>query len=261
MTAEKKDKQYDLEPHEPDPEPASEAPPPPAPEPPASEEPSAVAALDVCPNCASPLGGVDVIVCIRCGFDMKSLKVIKTDTKGTVAAEPDKEEQPALSEPGTGGYWLPWAMTAGGLGLLAIGYLWGAGGLFSGEEDVGFGVRAVGLLKMLVKTAVLALSGFGGLSAVAHMVGARLGDAKLAAVRMLGITAAIGLLAFFNLQSDAVEWTVESVTQALAYLGLSMVLFRLSVRDAATLLGVTIVAVVVLLLVSAAVQWAVVPGG
>jgi hypothetical protein len=235
MTAEKKDKQYGLEPREPDPEPASEAAPK-APKPPKIEEPPAVAALDVCPNCGSPLGGVDIIVCMRCGFDMKALKVIETDTKATVAAKSDEEEQPVLSEPGTGDYWLPWAMTGAGLGLLAIGYLWGAGGLFGGEEAVGFGAKAVGLK-------------------------AQLGDAKLAAVRMLGIMAAIGLLAFFNLQSAAAEWTIESVTQALAYLGLTMVLFRLSARDAATLLGVTIVVVVLLLLVSAAVQWAVVPSG
>ncbi|MHC4101313.1 MAG: hypothetical protein ACYSW1_10610 [Planctomycetota bacterium] len=233
MTAEKKDKQYDLEPHEPDPERAPEAAPK-APKPPDIEEPPAVAALDVCPNCGSPLGGVDIVVCMRCGFDMKSLKVIETETKGT-AKPAAEEEQPVLSEPGTGDYWLPWAMAGAGLGLLAIGYLWGAGGLFAGEEAVGFGARAVGLLKMLVKTA--------------------------AAVRMLGITAAIGLLAFFNLKSAGAEWTVESVTQALAFLGLTMLLFRLSVRDAATLLGVTIIAVVLLLLVSAAVQWAIIPSG
>ncbi|MHC4978658.1 MAG: hypothetical protein ACYTGT_06485 [Planctomycetota bacterium] len=259
MTAEKKDKQYDLEPHEPDPERAPEAAPK-APKPPDIEEPPAVAALDVCPNCGSPLGGVDIVVCMRCGFDMKSLKVIETETKGT-AKPAAEEEQPVLSEPGTGDYWLPWAMAGAGLGLLAIGYLWGAGGLFGGEEAVGFGARAVGLLKMLVKTAVLALAGFGGLHALAHMVSAQLGDAKLAAVRMLGITAAIGLLAFFNLKSAGAEWTVESVTQALAFLGLTMLLFRLSVRDAATLLGVTIIAVVLLLLVSAAVQWAIIPSG
>jgi hypothetical protein len=259
MTDEKKDKQYDLDPQEPDPEPVSETPPK-VPETPAFEEPPAVAALDVCPNCGSPLGGVDIVVCMRCGFDMKALKVIETNTKGT-AKPSEEEEQAVLSEPGTGDYWLPWAMAGAGLGLLAIGYLWGAGGLFAGEEAVGFGTRAVGLLKMLVKTAVLALAGFGGLHALTHMLNARLGDAKLAAVRMLGITAAIGLLAFFSLPSAAAEWTVESVTQAMAYLGLTMLLFRLSIRDAATLLGVTIVAVVLLLLVSAAVQWAVVPSG
>jgi hypothetical protein len=257
MNADKRDKQYGLEPQEPD---AGSAPGK-APAPPPSDEPPAVAALDVCPNCGSPLGGVDIVVCLRCGFDMKSLKVIETDTKGTVKAKPDEEEQQVLSEPGTGDSWLPWAMAAGGLGLLAIGYLWGAAGLLGGEEAAGFGARSVGLLKMLVKTAVLALAGFGGLFVLAHMVKAQLGDAKLAAVRMLGIVAAIGVLEFFNLESAGAEWTVESVTQALAYLGLTMVLFRLSARDAATLLGITVVAVVLLLLVSAAVLWAVVPGG
>jgi hypothetical protein len=256
MADEKKDKQYDLEPQEPDAGPAPQAPPPPA-----SEEPPSIKALDVCPNCGSPLGGVDTVVCLRCGFDFKSLRVIKTETGEPVSPEPDEAEAPVLSRPGTGGFWAPWVMVAGGLLLLAIGYLWGWAGLFPGEEAVGYGARMVGLLKMLLKTAVLALSGLGALCAVAHMVSARLGDVKLAAVRMLGIAAVIGLLSFFNAPNDALEWTIESISQALAFLGLSMVLFRLSARDAATLLGATVVAVVGLLLASALVLWAVMPGG
>jgi hypothetical protein len=116
MTAEKKDKQYDLEPREPDAEPAPEARPRP-PQAPEIEESPAVRALDVCPNCGSPLGGVDVVVCLRCGFDLKSLKVIETETGGTAAPEAEKQEDRVLSEPGTGDYWLPWAMAAIGLGL------------------------------------------------------------------------------------------------------------------------------------------------
>jgi hypothetical protein len=125
---------------------------------------------------------------------------------------------------------------------------------------VGFGGRVIGLLKMLIKTAVLTLSGLGGLVVLAHMAKAQVGGVKLAAVRMVGIMGAIGVLAFFSHTSAFLEWTVELLTQALAFLGLSMVLFRLSVRDAATLLGVTVIAVAGLLLVSALVLWAVVPG-
>jgi hypothetical protein len=222
-------------------------------------EPEAIQALDVCPNCSSPLGGVDVVVCLRCGFDMKALKVIETDTKGTARPAESDEEKGVLSGPGLGDLWLPLAMAGIGLGLLLVGYLFGSSALFGGDEAVGFGDRAMGLLKMLVKTAVLTLAGFGGLYALAQMVNKQVGDAQLALARVLGIMGAAGLLTFFNIENAVVEWTIEAVTQALAFLGLSMVLFRLSIRDAATLLGVTVMAVVILLLVSALVLWAVVP--
>jgi hypothetical protein len=268
MASEKKDKSYPIEPEDDADvvEPPPQTPPAGSPgtEADAAEapEPASIQALDVCPNCGSPLGGVDVVVCLRCGFDMKSLKVIETETGETAGPkpQPEQEESPVLSEPGIGDFWLPLAMAVGGLLVLAAGYLWGSAGLFGGEEAVGLGGRAIGLLKMLLKTAVLTLSGLGGLYALAHMVSSRVGDARLALIRMLGIMVAIGLLAFFNVNSAALEWTIESVTQALAFLGLSMVLFRLGVRDAATLLGVTLIAVVGLLLVSALVLWSVVPG-
>ena len=130
-----------------------------------------------------------------------------------------------------------------------------------GEEAVGFAKRMEGLVGMLVRTSVLTLAGFGGLSVLAHMLNTRLGGAKLAAVRMLGIAAAIGLVAFFNVDSIFFEVTIEAVCQAVAFVGLAMVLFSLTARDAATLMGLTVFAMIGLLLLSAMVLWSAGPQG
>lgn len=208
------------------------------------------------------MAATDTLLCLRCGFDLKTLKVIKTVTGEAAKVEQDEqedEEAPPISAPGRGELWLPGAVAIASLLILSIGYLSAAGGLFAGVEDIGVGMRLMGLLNVLVRTAVLSLAGLGALFVVAHMLHKPLGDAKLAAVRMLGIVAAIGLLTFMNVENAAWEWTFELTSQAVAFIGLGMAMFRLSVRDAATLLGVTVLAVVGLLMVSVLVLWAIVP--
>jgi hypothetical protein len=263
---EKMDKSYGVEPEpkpEPEPEPELEAgagaAPEPAPEPTPEPEPASIRALDVCPNCGSPLGGVDVVVCLRCGYDMKAMKVITTDTKAS-AAEPEAADSDVLVESGMGDYWVPATMMVAGLGLVGAGYLWRSPALFGGEEAVSFGKGAVGLLKMLLQTAVFTAAGVGGLAALAHIVHKKFGDVKLAAARMLGIMSAVGLLAFININHDVAEWTLEFLGQAAAVLGLSMLLFRLNIRDAATLLLATAFAVAGVVLLSSLVLWAIIPG-
>jgi hypothetical protein len=230
-------------------------------EPDPPEESSHIKALDVCPNCASPLGGVDAVVCLRCGFDMKTLKVLQVKTGETATPDTDTDETEKgepLCVQGVGGVGLPAAMAIVSLVLLAIGYLFGARGLFAVpvEETVGFNARVGGLLGMLVRTGGLTLAGMGGLSVLSHMLDRRFGDMQLAAVRLLGIFAALGLLTFFNLESSALEWTMESIFQAVIFVGLASVFFGLSIRDAATLMGVTVFSVIILLLGSALVLWA-----
>lgn len=273
MSEEKPDKSYGLDPAEdkPDggpaaaeperePEPVEEAegdapdaePPP---------DPDAIKALDVCPNCGSPLGGVDAVVCLRCGFDLKTLKVIKVETGETTA--PDDQDEPAaaepLSGPGLGGSALPAGIAAVSLVLLALGYLFAARGLVGGsaEEAVGFGTRLGGMLRMLVRTGGLALAGMGGLSVLSHMLDRPFGDLRLAAIRMLGIFAALGLVTFFNIESVRLEGILEAVFQAILFVGIGLVMFRLTIRDAATLMGVTAFSVIILLLLSWLVLWSV----
>ena len=261
MSEEKTDKSYGLDPTSDGPPEASDesgaaAATEPTPEPPEPPEPSAIKALDVCPNCGSNMGGADAVVCLRCGFDLKSLKVIKVETGETdkpsePESEPEDEVSP-LCEPGAADPGLPMAMAVGGLGLLALGYLMAAAGLVEAVEDetAGLFARLGGLIKMLVRTGALSLAGLGGLSVLAHMLNTRIGNVKVAAVRMLGIFALIGLLTFYNADNQTLEWTIELVCQALAFIGLATVMFRLTVRDAAALMGLTAFAVIGLLLLS-----------
>lgn len=223
---------------------------------------SSVKALDTCPNCGASMAGSDTLLCLRCGFDLKTLKVIKTVTDEAAKVEQDEqedEEAPPISAPGRGELWLPGAVAIASLLILSIGYLRAAVGLFGDGEAIGVGERLAGVLNVLVRTAVLGLAGLGALFVLAHMLHKPLGDAKLAAVRMLSIVAAIGLLTFMNVENAAWEWTFELASQAVAFVGLGMAMFRLRVRDAATLLGVTVLAVGGLLMISALVLWAIVP--
>ncbi len=224
----------------------------------APDEPSHIKGLDICPNCGSPLGGVDAVVCLRCGYDMKTLKVIKVETGKTTTPEED-EPEPAepLCAPGVGGVVVPAAMAGVSLLLLALGYLFGARGLFGGaaDEAIGFGTRIGGLLGMLVRTGGLAVAGLGGLSVLTHMVDRPFGDIRLAAIRMLGIFAALGLLTFFNIESSNMEGALEVIFCAVIFVGLVSVFFRLTMRDAATLMGVTAFSVIILLLLSWLALW------
>ena len=223
---------------------------------------SSVKALDTCPNCGASMAGSDTLLCLRCGFDLKTLKVIKTVTDEAAKVEQDDqedEETPPISAPGRGELWLPGAVAIASLLILSIGCLSAAGGLFADGEAIGIGRRLAGALNVLVWTAVLSLAGLGALFVLAHMLHKPLGDVKLAAVRMLSIVAAIALLRFVNVEIAAWEWTFELASQAVAFVGLAMAMYRLRVRDAATLLGVTVLAVVGLLMVSQLVLWAVVP--
>jgi hypothetical protein len=95
----------------------------------------------------------------------------------------------------------------------------------------------------------------GGLSVLAHMLDRPFGDIRLAAVRMVGIFATIGLVAFFNIESAMLEGILEAIFQAILFVGVGAAFFRLSMKDAATLMGVTAFAVIILLLLSWLVLW------
>ena len=213
---------------------------------------SSVKALDVCPNCGAAMPGADTLVCMRCGFDLKRLKVVETAT-GEIEAEPEEKEPEPLSPSGRGDLWLPGALAAGSLLLLSIGYLFGSEGLL-GPEASG-GDRVSGVIKVLVRTAMVAASGLGGLAVLANVGERPLGDLKQAAVRMLGIVSVVTLATFFHAQAAPVEWTIEIILQAGAFMALAVGLYGLNARNAATLLGLTVVTVAAFLLMSWFVVW------
>lgn len=265
MDPKKKDvKAYDLEGDEPDEQAEAGSAPPPA-ETSATPEArprSGARALDVCPNCASPLASADAVVCMRCGYDLKSLKVIKTATGGTAAPpppEPATETTEPLCGPGAGDMWLPAVMAISSLLVLTFGYLSGWGGLFAGEDAVSFGERVAGLFKMAARTAVWTVAGSGALFVVANILKRPVGDLRLGVTRLLAIVCAVSLISVIDFGPPALELTLQLTLQAGGFVGLAIALSRLQPRDAATLLGITVMHVVVLALVAALIIWAAPP--
>ena len=214
--------------------------------------------------------GADTLVCLRCGFDLKTMRIIKTATGETAApAEHDEELSRPLVEPGMGDLWLPGGL-AGICGLfLLIGYLAGARGLFpqieaaiaAGQQsEIKIGDRFNGILQLIVLLGMWTACGLAGLIFLANMLGKRtvkdLSDFKLAAVRMLGIVTAAHFVAFINFSSAPVEFVVEAILHLAIFAGLSMLLFRLKPRDGLTLTGAALVAFFALWVCAIAIHWA-----
>lgn len=208
---------------------------------------SSVKALDVCPNCGASMRHTDTLVCIRCGFDLKNLRVIETITGEATDAEPDEEppkQRAPISAGGRDELGLPAGLAGLGLLLLGIGYLAGAAGLFPAPEEADGTITAAarlwGLFRFVLLAAMLTACGLGGLYVVARLLETTVGDLKLAAVRMAATVTTARLFTFLSFDAHAtVEWIVEMVGQAVIFLGLSMVLFRLNRRDTLTLGVVT----------------------
>ena len=158
--------------------------------------------------------------------------------------------------PGRGALWLPLTLAGTGALALIVGYLAGTNGLFGGGESAGAVRRVLGLSRALAQVLLLAVAGVGALVAVARLLAAPLGDLRLAAARMLGIVAVVAIARFLNLGSDGLEWTVETVVQAAAFVGLTMLFFQLDVREALTTLGLLVLAIAAVMALASITLWA-----
>lgn len=239
---------------------------------PATASPSSysVTDLDVCPSCGAPMRGPDTLVCTRCGFNLKTMKLVRTMTGVTevsaATAAPgfgsagidDEEQLPVISRPGRGDQWLPLGI-AGLCGLiLLIGYLAGVPGLFPGrsDADITFGLRVENLFRFIVMTGMWAGCGMAGLFVVAHLLGMKVGDWPLAAMRMLAIAAVMQLIRLIGFSMVWLEHAVEIILQLGALAGLSLALFHLKPKEIPTLVGSAVALFLLLWLGSAAVVWA-----
>lgn len=224
--------------------------------------------LDICPNCGASMRGEDALVCLRCGFDLKTMRVMKTETGEAVV--PDAEKPEPLVKPGMGDLWMPGIIAALCGGFIAICYLAGVRGLFPAIDaaileqqrgpEIGIGDRFQGLLRFVVLVSMWTVCGLGALAFLARLLSvplvARLSDLKLAAMRMLAIVAAARMAALINFDSTTFEWIVEAALQLAIFIGLSIVLFRLNPRDGATLGSSALILFMLLWGAANAVVWA-----
>ncbi len=250
-----KDDTYGIEPEDEGPE----SPPPASPSSATPREKS-VHALDICPNCGAPMRGRDSLVCLRCGYDLKTMRVVKTKTgETTVADEPDEPDEPAppLAQPGGPG-WLPTALLAAGLFVMAVATLAGWRGLFpAAEEAIPFGERLQGLVRLPVVLAVWTTCVMTGLTVVAWLNQRALGDLPLALGRAAGISAVAMTVMLLRLPWRFGEVAAECVAATIAILALTFLVFRLTPRDAGKTALFALVAFIVVVVGARLVIWAV----
>jgi hypothetical protein len=235
--------------------------------------------LDVCPNCGAPMPEAKQLVCLRCGFDLKTLKVVKTKTgveevePGATPGEPGSVAD--FSAKGRGGLHLPLALGATAGLVLVIGYLMGVEGLFpevragaqaaagadgaeraaAGAMSISLGERMLGLLRLVLRSVFWTGAGVAASFVTAHVVGKRLGDLKLAAARLLGIVVFAQLASFLSFSARWIEWMIETAIEVGLFVGLAMFMFALVARDAATLAAMTVATVLVVLGSAHLISW------
>ena len=218
-----------------------------------------VHALDVCPSCGASMRGSDELVCMRCGFDLKTMKKLETQSGVIEVDEKGEEavlEQAPLSLPGRGELLLPGAVAGVCVVTLVIAYAGGVPTLFEGSESPNFGARLVEIVRLFVRLLVWGGCGLGALWTTARIINQQpLGEIRLASLRVLAAFAAINIVRFIGLEHDTWERGIELVLQAGAFPFLLVALFGMSLRDAATTAIITIGTLLAMVLAPLIVSW------
>lgn len=210
-----------------------------------------------CPNCNALMPDEDALVCLRCGFDIKSLNVQRTRIEKPAEVDEDEDEadeeelgtETPICQPGRGDLWLPTMVGGLSAALLVAGYLAGAPGLYPELRateppalPAGFMDRLTGIVSFTIIIALLTGCGLAGLWMLKMSLSRPLGDVKLAAARIAAIVVAIRLVTFINLgEHRQTEFMAESVLQAALFIGLSIVVFAIKPRTALMLGGFALI--------------------
>lgn len=221
-----------------------------------------------CPNCGAPMADRHALLCLRCGYDLKRLKVAKTRVGKPVEVDEEQEKAATspVSRPGRGDLWLPLAMAGISVLLLVVGQLAGLTALYpdivaatphGAEVTISFGARITAVMQTLVLIVLWCVCGLAGLFLLAQALQRPVGEMKLAAARMLGIIATIRLATFIELAGPRwVQWLTESLVQGAAFIALSILLYALKPRDGAMMGGFALAALLALWLCARAMVWA-----
>ncbi len=219
--------------------------------------------------------GAEEVVCLRCGFDLSAAQQIKTQT-GVEEVEPDtpeEERKPALTPPGKGGLHLPAIIAGVAILIMTIAFLAGADGLYDTvngkhlrdaapaqpdpevdfrEDHPGFGKAFMALIRFYVLTGAFVGSAIGGLYLLSKMRRRKIGDTNLAAMRALAIVCASELFLLFGLDYGwgLVEWIIQFVLMAAAFIALARLFFKVDNSEAAEFGGVSMLILAMFVLVA-----------
>jgi hypothetical protein len=213
--------------------------------------PRSVREYDICPNCGASMRESSTLVCMECGFDLKTMKVIRTRigaeadreaakaeaarARGAAADEEPEVPRAPLSMPGRGGWQLPAAMGILGGAAVSIGFLLAARGLFPMLEEgaaIGFAVRMKGLATFIVFSAMEFAAGIAAVHIAARLLETTVGDGKLAMIRIAGIVGLTSVVLLLGLDSPRIEVPLELMGKVGLSFGLAMLLFKLEAREA-----------------------------
>ncbi|MCZ6836179.1 MAG: hypothetical protein O7G85_10430 [Planctomycetota bacterium] len=191
--------------------------------------------LDICPNCGKTMEGVSKLLCVHCGYDIKSMHVIKIKrgevTEEELEAESKKDFIEPLCRKGWGNFHTPAIMAGIALGVLFIGYAMRSTWLLDDEAGNRFLAFVVSVLWLVP----LIGCSFGALYTVAHLLERPLGRFKLAWARVAGIVCFAKLATFIS--SPFVEFVIEAIAQAGIAFGLSLLLFKVKPKESVLLVS------------------------
>ncbi len=199
-----------------------------------------------CPKCGAPLRGDDALVCLRCGYDLRTLESLETETTVEETEEGAADApRDTLVRHDTAPEWLSFGVAGVSLLVLLIGILAGVTGLYpaayevhaaaaveGAEFSVEWSARFAALLRLPVLLLLWLGAGAGALRLAAWYWHQPFGQWRDAMGRLLAVLLAARLVALLHLPWRAVEVFVEIAGQAAIAVGLIALLFRLPPKKA-----------------------------
>ncbi len=237
-----------------------------------SDEPPS-RSLDICPNCTADIDETMQMVCMKCGYNLRTMQVEKT-VAGVDERNIDDEldehgrvKKPPLSPPGRGGTALPLVIASGCAIALLAGLLAGHHGLFAAYVNaqdaepasvvVGWAARFTGMLRYLVNTATWAGVVLASLWLFARVMEQPLGIANLVLARAVGIACAMKIASLVPVTTQAIRFPLEIGGHFAILFVLAVALFKMSPKTAGFFTLMTIIVWMITYLASTLIVWSI----
>jgi ribosomal protein L32 len=229
--------------------------------------------LDVCPNCGASMRTADSLVCMRCGYDMKTMQVIKPEIGEIDADDTDddapRSSGPSITPPGRGGTMAPGIIAGLCALIMIIAFLAGVGGLYPNplppddaaataeavETTISFGDRMLAILRFCTLGVLWSACGFLALHGTAYLLQRRIGDYRLAAIRILAIVMAMSLAFLLDFNDRWFETPLELIAIAGIASAGTMSFFRLNAQDMGMALAIALAMFLIMFYGAQIVAW------